>query len=330
MTTSQTPSKTYMVTGCAGFIASRVAALLMDAGHRVVGIDNVNDYYDTSLKEHRLDSLKSDRFEFHRIDIEDQSALIERFDADQFDAVFNLAARAGVRYSMENPHIYLTTNSLGSLNLLHQIRRTKVPKYVLASTSSLYAGQPMPFKESLPVNSPISPYAASKKGAEVMAYSHHYLYGIDVSICRYFTVYGPAGRPDMCIFRFIRWIDDGVPIELFGDGEQSRDFTYVDDIARGTILAAKSVGYEIINLGGGGIPVSLNTLIGMLEDRLGKKAKIKYLPFHKADIMTTRADITKAGDLLNWKPRVSLEQGVDESVNWYLANKPWSQNIVLP
>jgi nucleoside-diphosphate-sugar epimerase len=330
MTSAQDTSRTYFVTGCAGFIASRVAALLLDDGHRVVGVDNVNDYYDTTLKEHRLKSLESDRFEFHRIDIEDQAALAKRFDADHFDAVFNLAARAGVRYSMENPHIYVTTNSLGSLNLLHQMRRTEVPKYVLASTSSLYAGQPMPFSESLPVNTPISPYAASKKGAEVMAYSHHHLYQIDVSICRYFTVYGPAGRPDMSIFRFIRWIDDGVPIELFGDGEQSRDFTYVDDIARGTILAAKSVGYEIINLGGGGTPVSLNTLIGMIEDRLGKKATIKYLPFHQADMMTTSADITKAGELLDWKPQVSLEQGLDESVRWYQENKPWSQEIVLP
>ncbi|QEF99497.1 UDP-glucose 4-epimerase [Stieleria maiorica] len=321
---------TYFVTGCAGFIANRVAGLLLDAGHKVVGVDNVNDYYDTSLKEHRLEKLQSDRFTFHRVDIEDQDALAKLFDADQFDAVFNLAARAGVRYSMENPHIYLTTNSLGSLNLLHQMRRTGVKKYVLASTSSLYAGQPMPFNESLPVNTPISPYAASKKGAEVMAYSHHHLYQIDVSICRYFTVYGPAGRPDMSIFRFIRWIDAGVPIQLFGDGEQSRDFTYVDDIARGTILAAKPLGYEIINLGGGGTPVSLNTLIGMLEDRLGKKAVIEYLPFHQADMMTTSADITKAGDLLGWKPQVSLEQGLDESVRWYQTNKPWSKEIVLP
>lgn len=335
MTSSTEPSAsdspgTFLVTGCAGFIANRVAAQLLDAGHRVVGVDNVNDYYDTSLKEHRLEQLSSDRFSFHRIDIEDQSELAPLFDANAFNAVFNLAARAGVRYSMENPHIYLTTNSLGSLNLLHQMRRTEVKKYVLASTSSLYAGQPMPFSETLPVNTPISPYAASKKGAEVMAYSHHHLYQIDVSICRYFTVYGPAGRPDMSIFRFIRWIDDGVPIELFGDGEQSRDFTYVDDIARGTILAAKPVGYEIINLGGGGTPVSLNTLIGMLEDRLERKAKVEYLPFHKADMMTTSADITKAGELLGWKPQVSLEQGLDECVNWYQNNKPWSQKIVLP
>ena len=321
---------TYLVTGCAGFIANRVASMLLADGHRVVGVDNVNDYYDTSLKEHRLEQLTSDSFTFHRIDIEDQDALARIFDADQFDAVFNLAARAGVRYSMENPHVYLTTNSLGSLNLLHQMNRTNVKKYVLASTSSLYAGQPMPFRESLPVNTPISPYAASKKAAEVMAFSHHHLYQIDVSICRYFTVYGPAGRPDMSIFRFIRWIDEGVPIQLFGDGEQSRDFTYVDDIARGTILAMKPVGYEIINLGGGGTPVSLNQLIQMLEERLEKKAKIEYLPFHKADMKTTSADISKAGELLGWKPEISLEQGLDESVRWYRTNMPWSGEIVLP
>ncbi len=330
MTDRNDPPRTYLVTGCAGFIASRVAALLTQAGHRVVGIDNVNDYYDTRLKEHRLEGLRDERFSLVRGDIEDRAVLRRLFDEHAFDAVFNLAARAGVRYSMENPFVYESTNSLGSLNLLHEMHRTNVAKYVLASTSSLYAGQPMPFEESLPVNTPISPYAASKKAAEVMAYSYHHLYGIDVSICRYFTVYGPAGRPDMSIFRFIRWIDDGVPIELFGDGEQARDFTYVDDIARGTILAEKHLGYEIINLGGGGTPVSLNTLIGMIESRLGKKAKVNHLPFHKADMKTTSADINKAGKLLGWLPQCSLEQGLDASVRWYVDNKPWSQQIVLP
>jgi nucleoside-diphosphate-sugar epimerase len=330
MTEKSETSQTYLVTGCAGFIASRVAALLLEAGHHVVGIDNVNDYYDTSLKEHRLRQLESDRFTFHRRDIEDQDALAPLFDEHAFAAVFNLAARAGVRYSMENPHVYVTTNSLGSLNLLHQMRRVGAGKYVLASTSSLYAGQPMPFQETLPVNTPISPYAASKKGAEVMAYSYHHLYDIDVSICRYFTVYGPAGRPDMSIFRFIRWIDEGTPIELFGDGEQARDFTYVDDIARGTIRAAKPLGYEIINLGGGGTPVSLNTLIGMIEERLGKKAKIDHRPFHKADLKVTSAAIDKAKRLLGWQPQVTLAEGLDAAVRWYQENQPWSRQIVLP
>ena len=279
---------TVLVTGAAGFIANRVARDLA-AEHKVVAIDNVNDYYDVRLKEHRIEAL--DGIEFHRIDIENKAAMQPLFEENQFDAVVNLAARAGVRYSMENPHVYMTTNAHGSLNLLELMREFDVKKYVLASTSSLYAGQQMPFVESLAVNTPISPYAASKKAAEVMAYSYHFLFGIDVSVVRYFTVYGPAGRPDMSIFRFIQWIDQGVPIELFGDGSQSRDFTYVDDIASGTIAALKPVGYEIINLGGGNQPISMNTVIATLEDLLRKKAKINYRDFHKADLKSTWADI---------------------------------------
>lgn len=331
MSDSQTSdSQTYLVTGCAGFIASRVSSLLLDQGHRVVGLDNLNDYYDVSLKQHRLKGLQSDRFEFHPIDIENEAELESLFDQHQFDAVLNLAARAGVRYSMENPHVYMTTNAMGSLNLLEQMRRTEVSKYVLASTSSLYAGQEMPFLETLPVNTPISPYAASKKAAEAMAFAYHHLYDIDVSICRYFTVYGPAGRPDMCIFRFIRWIDEGSPIQLFGDGNQARDFTYVDDIATGTIAAVKKVGYEIFNLGGGGTPVSLNEIIAGLESRLGKKAKLERLPFHKADIKITSADISKANEQLGWSPKTSLEDGITACVDWHNANKPWSMEVVLP
>lgn len=320
----------YLVTGVAGFIANRVAAQLLDAGHTVVGIDNVNDYYDVRLKEHRLEKLEHDNFQFVRGDIEDRELLETIFDEHRFDAVINLAARAGVRYSMENPHVYMTTNAMGSLNLLDQMQKHGIQKYVLASTSSLYAGQPMPFSESLPVNTPISPYAASKKSAEMMAHAYHHLYGMDISICRYFTVYGPAGRPDMCIFRFIKWIDEGTPIELFGDGEQARDFTYVDDIARGTISAIKPVGFEIINLGGGGQPVSLNTVIAGLEERLGKKAKLVHKTFHKADIKLTQADISKANQLLDWHPKTDLETGLTACVSWHNDNKPWSCELLLP
>lgn len=324
---------TYLVTGCAGFIANEVASQLIAAGAKVVGIDNMNDYYDVRLKEHRLERLLAhgpEYFEFVRADIEDNEGLGELFSQYPFDGVLNLAARAGVRYSMENPHVYMTTNAMGSLNLLDQMQRHGVKKYVLASTSSLYAGQPMPFVETLPVNTPISPYAASKKSAEAMTFAYYHLYDIDVSVCRFFTVYGPAGRPDMCIFRFIKWIDEGTPIELFGDGEQSRDFTYVSDIAAGAIAALKPVGYEIFNLGGGGTPVSLNTIIEMLEMRLGKKAKIEHKTFHKADIKTTSADISKARELLGWQPQVELEQGLDASVAWYRDHQPWSNEIQLP
>lgn len=321
--------QTYLVTGVAGFIANRVADRLLADGHRVVGIDNLNDYYCVGLKQWRLDQLKDRKgFQFQDTDIENLDALRSVFAETTFDAVINLAARAGVRYSMENPHVYFSTNSHGNLNLLELCRKHGVGKYVLASTSSLYAGQPMPFSEQLPVNEPISPYAASKKSAEVTAFTYHHLFEIDVSVVRYFTVYGPAGRPDMSVFRFIHWIDNGIPIKLYGDGEQSRDFTFVDDIAAGTVAALTSVGYEVINLGGGNRPTSMNSLIAVIEKHLGKKAVVDHLPAHPADMKVTWADIKKAHDLLGWTPTVSLDEGVRRSVEWYKVNQPWSSTIL--
>jgi len=243
--------KKVLVTGVAGFIGSRVAEKLLEKNWEVIGIDNLNDYYDIRLKLWRLENLrKNNNFKFYQVNIENFDELKLIFQEHCPEAVINLAARAGVRYSMENPFVYLSTNASGNLNLLELCREFKINKYILASTSSLYAGQKTPFKEDLPVNTPISPYAATKKAAESMAYTYHYLYGIDVSILRYFTVYGPAGRPDMSSFRFIKWINEGLPLEIYGDGSQERDFTYVDDIARGTIKALKPLEYEIINLGG--------------------------------------------------------------------------------
>jgi len=342
---------TYLVTGAAGFIAAKVSEMLLADQHTVVGVDNLNDYYDVRLKDHRLalllgrddvqgrgDGRKSEfqgaalsagRFHFRALDIEDRARLDVVFSEFKFDAVFNLAARAGVRYSMENPYVYLSTNTLGTLNILECMRAHGVKKHVLASTSSLYAGCKMPFREDLAVNTPLSPYAATKKGAELMAYSYRQLYGVDSTVVRYFTVFGPAGRPDMSVFRFIKWIDEGKPIELFGDGTQSRDFTYVDDIARGTILAAKPLGYEIINLGGGRNPISLQTVIAFLEQALGKKATIAGQPFHVADIKETWADITKAGELLGWSPAVATADGFQRTVDWYLANRAWLREVRL-
>ncbi|MGE4385806.1 MAG: GDP-mannose 4,6-dehydratase [Endomicrobiaceae bacterium] len=319
-----------VVTGVAGFIANKVADILLKSGKNVIGIDNINDYYDVRIKEYRLKQLKKyPNFKFFKADIEDINILYRIFSKNKISSVINLAARAGVRYSMENPFVYVSTNTMGTLNLLEMCRKYKINKFVIASTSSLYAGQKMPFTESLAVNTPISPYAASKKGAEAMCYSYHYLYGIDISVVRYFTVYGPAGRPDMSIIRFIKWIDEGTPIELFGDGSQSRDFTYVDDIAKGTIKALKKVGFEIMNLGGGNNPYELKYVIELIEKYLGKKAEIDRKPFHKADIVATWADISKAKKILNWEPKISLEKGIKNTVEWYLSNKSWFKNIKL-
>lgn len=322
--------KSILLTGAAGFIGYHTVLELLSRGHTVVGVDNMNDYYDVQLKEYRLAELSGrEGFSFRKMDIEDASAVETLFDDHSFDAVINLAARAGVRYSLIDPHIYMRTNAMGTLNLLESMRRRSIGKLVLASTSSLYAGQQMPFCETLPVNTPISPYAASKKAAEVMAYSYHFLYGVDVSIVRYFTVYGPGGRPDMSIFRFIKWIHEGHPIELFGDGTQSRDFTYVGDIAAGTVSALKPLGFEVINLGGGRNPISMNRVIELLEHYLSKPAAVEYKPFHKADIKATWADIEKAEQLLGWQPTVSLEEGLKRSVDWHLANVEWLRDVSL-
>lgn len=322
--------KRVLLTGAAGFIGARVAAQLVEAGVEVHGIDNLNNYYDPRLKQYRIDLLtKMDGFTFSVCDIEQMDSLRECFQRASFDAVLNLAARAGVRYSTVNPHVYYRTNVMGSLNLLELMREFDVRKYVLASTSSLYAGQAMPFSEDLAVNEPISPYAASKKAAEVMAYSFHHLYEIDVSVCRYFTVYGPASRPDMAVFRFMRLIDEGQSIEVYGDGTQGRDFTYVDDIAAGTIAALRPLGFEVINLGGGKHPVPLNTLIEKIGNLLGKKAVIQTRAAHKTDMKDTWASIRKAKELLNWEPSVSLDGGLASTFDWYQSQRELATAIRL-
>ena len=322
--------KTVLLTGAAGFIGHKTAEVLLRDGYRVIGIDNMNDYYDIKLKEYRLNQLiGNEQFEFHKIDIENRGKLQLLFQSISIDAVMNLAARAGVRYSLENPHIYASTNLKGSLNLLELAKDYDVEKYVLASTSSIYAGEKMPFSEERSVNCPISPYSATKKAAELMAYSYHYIYGIDISVLRYFTVYGPAGRPDMSIFRFIKWIDEGKPVKLYGDGSQSRDFTYVDDISEGTVKALKKVGYEIINLGGGRNPISIQRVIQLIEKKVERKAIINNKEFQKTDIKETWADISKAKRLLDWTPRISFEDGLSHTVAWYEENKPWLKGITI-
>jgi len=318
-----------LVTGAAGFIGWKTVEMLLKKGYEVVGIDNLNTYYDVRLKKYRLSLLnKYENFIFYKKDIENIEELDAIFKKYQFSAIINLAARAGVRSSIEKPELYLRTNALGTLNILQMMKKYDIKKLILASTSSLYASQNMPFKEDLPVNTPISPYAASKKAAEMLCYVYHYLYGFNVTILRYFTVYGPAGRPDMSIFRFIYLIQRGLPIEVYGDGTQKRDFTFVDDIAKGTVEALKLRSYHIINLGNNS-PVELNYVIRLIEKYLNKKAKIKYREFHKADIKATWADIKKAEELLNWRPQTGIEEGIKKTVEWFEENKSLIDNISI-
>jgi len=328
----------YLVTGAAGFIAARVCELLLEAGHAVVGVDNLNNAYDVRLKHYRLARLqKNPGFTFRQLDISDRAAILSlaagiepgRPAKSTFDAVFNLAARAGVRASVEDPWTFVDTNMTGTLNMLEFCLQQGVPKFVQASTSGLYGSHPpLPTPETVSTDFPLQPYAASKKGAEAMCHAYHFLHGIDVTIFRYFTVYGPAGRPDMFMFRFVQWIKEGKPLLLNGDGSQSRGVTYLDDIARGTILGLKRLGYEIINLGGHEV-ISLNETIARLEVLLDQKAQVQFLPSHKADILASQADVAKARHLLGWQPQVGLDEGMRRLVDWYLAERSWASQVIL-
>ncbi|MBR9991265.1 MAG: SDR family NAD(P)-dependent oxidoreductase, partial [Gemmatimonadetes bacterium] len=295
--------KTYIVTGAAGFIGSNVVQQLLDDGQRVIGIDNMNDAYDVRLKDWRLKRLEGrEGLTFEKMDLLDRDRLAQVFAAaGRIDGVINLAARAGVRPSVENPWIYNDANNTATLNLLDLCVRHDVPKFVLSSTSSLYGGDnPRPYSETANTDRPLSPYAASKKAAEVMCYTYHYLFDIDVTVFRYFTVYGPAGRPDMSLFRFVQWIREGKTVHVFGDGKQERDFTFVEDVARGTIAGLKKVGYEVVNLGSDE-PFLLIDAIRMIEKLTGKEAKLEYSEAHKADVRATWANIDKAESLLGWR-----------------------------
>ena len=329
----------YLVTGCAGFIGWKVTEFLLEAGHTVVGVDNVNAAYDTQVKQWRLQQLEgTPNFYFHRSDICDRDALRKIFSGSDtetqrsvpttFNAVINLAARAGVRQSVENPWVYVDTNVTGTLNLLELCREFEIQKFALASTSSLYgANNPLPFSEEANTDGPLSPYAASKKGAESLCHSYHHLYGIDVTIFRFFTVYGPAGRPDMSAFRFVQWISEGKPVIVYGDGKQSsRDYTYLEDIARGVIAGLKPLKYEVINLGSDS-PIVLIDTIRLIEELVGKKATLSHQPFHPADVRATWANIRKAEKLLGWRPQVTFREGITALVEWYQENRDWAKNI---
>jgi len=322
----------YLVTGAAGFIGARTSAMLIEQGHTVVGVDNLNEAYDVRIKEYRLRKLQElNGFEFVRDDISDREILNRQSPITnyQFDAVINLAAWAGVRASVKNPWVYVESNVIGTLNMLELCRQAGTKKFLLASTSSIYgANPPYPTPETASSSEPLQPYAASKKGAEAMTHAYHHLYDIDVSVVRFFTVYGPAGRPDLAIFRFVKWISEEQPVRVNGDGEQSRGFTFIDDITRGIIAALKPLGFEIFNLGGHEV-ITINDLIKLVEEVVGKKAIVQYGPPDLADMRSNWADVSKARQLLGWQPQFTLREGIGKLVEWYRAEREWAKDIVL-
>lgn len=328
-----------LVTGAAGFIGFYLSRALCAAGHSVVGIDNLNDYYSPDLKAARLKELEQyDSFRFVKLDLADGPGLMRLFAQEGFSHVMNLAAQAGVRYSLENPAAYVESNLVGFANLLESCRLHPVKHLVYASSSSVYGlNAKMPFSTADPVNHPVSLYAASKKSGELMAHAYSHLYAIPATGLRFFTVYGPWGRPDMAYFSFTKRIFEGREIELFNNGKMRRDFTYIDDIIAGVLAAlarpaspdqawnpenpapaSSSAPYRIYNIGNNKV-VELEHFVRVLEQAIGKKAKIKYLPMQPGDVYATYADIGDTASELGFAPVTSIEEGLPRFVAWYRA-----------
>ena len=327
----------YLVTGAAGFIGYHVAQRLLSDGHAVVGVDNLNDYYDVRLKEARLARLQSQpAFSFLKLDLADRAGMEALFSGSAFAGVVNLAAQAGVRYSLTNPHAYLNSNLVGFLNVLEGCRRQGVGHLVYASSSSVYgANTRMPFSEHANVDHPVSLYAATKKANELMAHSYAHLYGLPCTGLRFFTVYGPWGRPDMSLFLFTRAILEGRPIDVFNYGRHKRDFTYIDDIVEGVVRvlgkppapdpawngdqpdpASSRAPYRLYNIGNNQ-PVELMRVIELLEAALGKKSQKNFLPMQVGDVPDTFANVDDLMEAVGFRPATSIEEGVRRFVAWY-------------
>ncbi len=316
-------TKTVLVTGAAGFIGSHVAAALLERGDTVVGLDNLNDYYDPARKRANLSEVRGDcpdpaAFIFVEGDIRDRARLAELCDAHSFDAIVHLAAMAGVRASVQDPHLYYDVNLVGTLNLLEVSRAYHVQSFVFASTSSVYGDtRQIPFVETDPCDRPLAPYPASKRAAEMLGFSYHHLYRQNLTALRFFTVYGPRGRPDMMAYKVLDNIFIGREVPLYNDGQMYRDWTYVEDIARGILAAVdRPIGYEVINLGRGE-PVLLADFVRLIEELAGKRAQLIPSPMPDADIPYTYADIDKARRLLGYDPQVSVQEGVARFWEWY-------------
>ena len=311
---------TILITGCAGFIGAHLAKKLLGNNHHITGVDNLNDYYSVELKKARLKYLvgKNKNFVFQKADIGDKKKLDEIFSKNSFDLVIHLAAQAGVRYSLVNPYVYEKTNIEGTLNILEAVRHSQPkPKLIFASSSSVYGNsKQIPFKENDPCNKPASFYGATKKAGEMMVRAYYRLYGIKSCCLRFFTAYGPWGRPDMAYYSFTKKISSGEPIDLFQNNTQ-RDFTYIDDIVEAIDrLVQKEFDFEIINLGNSR-PERLDKFVGILEKCIGKKAKVKIKELPPGDIKATYADISKTKKLLFWHPKINIEEGLKNFVNWY-------------
>ena len=326
-----------LVTGAAGFIGYHVTKRLLERGDAVVGIDNLNPYYDPKLKEARLQQFRDfDRFEFVRLDVADRAEMASLFRQRRPQRVIHLAAQAGVRYSVENPHAYVDSNVTGFLNVLEGCRHNDVEHLVYASTSSVYgANTKQPFSEHQNADHPVSLYGATKKANEMMAHSYAHLYRLPVTGLRFFTVYGPWGRPDMALFKFTRGILAGEPIPVFNEGRMIRDFTYIDDVAEGVVRildrvagpdpkwdgdhpdpATSNAPYRIYNIGNNR-PVELMTYISVLEHALGRKAKLDLLPMQAGDVPSTMADVSDLERATGFRPRTSVEEGIAQFVRWY-------------
>lgn len=319
MENEESKQKTVLVTGCAGFIGSHVAEKLLERGDKVIGIDEINNYYDIKQKEENLIILnKYKKFEFYKLDIGNIEELRKVFENYKISHIAHLAARAGVRPSIENSHIYEHSNIKGSLNILDIAKDHNIENTVLTSSSSVYGNsKDIPFHEKQNVDFPISPYAATKKSMELLAYSYHHLHNMNINIIRPFTIYGPRGRPDMAPFLFPMRISQGKATKKFGDGTSMRDYTYIDDFVKGFISALDTpLGYEIFNLGNS-TPVSLNEFIETIEKIVGKKAQINQLPMQPGDVEITYADTSKAERLLGYKPETKIEEGLTKFWNWY-------------
>ncbi|MGO2343741.1 NAD-dependent epimerase [Vibrio litoralis] len=326
----------YLVTGAAGFIGSAVVERLCQAGHQVVGIDNLNDYYSVELKLARLNSVKHQNFTFIELDLADREGIAALFAEQGFQRVIHLAAQAGVRYSIDNPMAYADSNLVGHLTILEGCRHHKIEHLVYASSSSVYGlNQKMPFDTADSVDHPISLYAATKKSNELMAHTYSHLYDVPTTGLRFFTVYGPWGRPDMALFKFTKAIIEGKPIDVYNNGNMQRDFTYIDDIVEGVIRiqdvipektaewtvetgspATSSAPYKIYNIGNGN-PVKLMEFIEALEASLGVEAKKNFMPMQPGDVYATYADTQDLFDVTGYKPSMSVKQGVANFVEWY-------------